>query len=75
MRECGIDNVAIRKSEHQFPYRNPGQEPCLSLETLIGRPLQFEQNAELFGVAAEPVEDAFIRIAIRGSNQAMGIVL
>jgi hypothetical protein len=75
MRECGIDNVAIRKSEYELPDRNPGQKPCLSLETLIGRPLQFEQNAEFFGVAGEPVKDAYIRIAVRGSNQAMGIVL
>jgi hypothetical protein len=75
MRECGIDDVAIRESEYELPYRNPGQEACLTLETPIGRPLQFEKNAQLLGVAGETVEDAFIRIGVCGSNQAMGIVL
>ncbi len=44
MSECCIDNVGIRKPEYELPYRNPRQEPCLSLETLICRCLQFEQN-------------------------------
>src|SRR5487761_233386 len=57
--ECRIHNVEVRDTEHEFPDRDPRQEPCFAEQSIVSRALQFEQSSQLIGICGQSVEDRF----------------
>ena len=64
VRECGIDNMRVRKAKDEFPHCNTRKRASFSEEAVVCSSLKFEERVQVLDIFSQPGENAVVRVAI-----------
>src|SRR5271168_3945304 len=68
MRECSVDNMRVRKTKDEFPYRDARKQASFADEAVVCGSLKFEQCVQVIGFIGQSRKNTLVVLAIVGGD-------